>query len=678
VPASRRRTLTSLLLALVALIAVAAPAANAITEPRADDLVTSEVFDAGGTLYATADGPDGGLYSTVRYASDGSWHGPFAVGATGTTYSTPSQLFASDGTLYVAAEGPDHSLVVTVRYASDGSWHGPYTIAGAGTTYSTPTMVFASDGTLFVAARGPSNSLTSTVRYASDGSWHGPYTVGAAGTTYSTPTQAFASDGTLFVTARGPSNSLTSTVRYASDGSWHGPFTVGAAGTTYSTPSSTFRSDGTLFVVAKGPSHSLMSTVRYASDGSWNGPFTSGTAGTTFSAPSLIFASDNTLFVSAQGVSNTLASTVRYASDGSWHGPFTVGSIADTGIRDETPPTATVTGGLYDARTAASLTSGALSVAADDNYSGATMVQLLEVAPSGARTVLAQGSRTCPNDCDDTAFSWSTTFEPDAAGWATGMHQLEVKVFDDAGNNQVVQAWGVHYYKSSWDFGGANHAVDTDTERVALLASADAATAGTAGPLMDGLTPADLAGLEAYSNANTDDSDTLEMGSVEPMTADERTAYGVDSDAAHAAAFGTYGCRNAVDVRTNRINLVFKKIERFTSTLTVRFCWNKPDHIVGLAGDPPQDTRTDTVTVPGWASALGVSANVYSLEDTPSSQYRTFGGYPRGELAMTRWFDVHGCWFEGPLGCAPQDGLHEYHSIYAHWDGTATGQYGSR
>jgi hypothetical protein len=228
-------------------------------------------------------------------------------------------------------------------------------------------------------------------------------------------------------------------------------------------------------------------------------------------------------------------------------------------------------------------------------------------------------------------------------------------------------------YSTSWRYGHENHSIDTDDERVAVLGATE-----DAGSLMAGVAPGDLPGLQAYADAHSADDESLSLGAITAMSTEDMAAYGVDSTAAQAAAYGTFGCRTASDTRKNKIDLGIKHLTRWTSTLTVTFCWNKRDHIVGLKGNPPHDSRALTVDIAAWGSAAGVTGTVYPLDNTPSWEYRSFDGYSRGEIAMPTWFDVHGCWFEGPLGCEPQPGHHLYHTIYAHWDGTATGRSGDR
>ena len=101
---------------------------------------------------------------------------------------------------------------------------------------------------------------------------------------------------------------------------------------------------------------------------------------------------------------------------------------------DQTPPTIAASGGLYTARNEASLTSGALNVHADDDYSGVDSITLYERNSAGARTRLGGDGRACPaKGCETTAYDWSYTLNPAALGWQTGVHRLTLEAADRAG-----------------------------------------------------------------------------------------------------------------------------------------------------------------------------------------------------------------------------------------------------
>ncbi|MGA9285447.1 MAG: hypothetical protein WBV85_08390 [Solirubrobacteraceae bacterium] len=240
----------------------------------------SVAFDSAGNLWVLAEGPNNSLYVTEKGAN-GTWYGPYQVGAPGTVYSAPSVAFDSAGNLWVLAEGPNNSLYVTEKGAN-GTWYGPYQVEAPGTTYSSPSIAFDSAGTLWALAEGPNHSMYLTVRQGSNGSWSGPYQEDGSGTTYSAPSIRFDSAGDLWVLAEGPNNSLYVTEKSVSNGTWYGPYQVEAPGTTYSSPSIAFDSAGTLWALAEGPSNSLYLTVRQGSNGSWSGPYQEAEPGTTY------------------------------------------------------------------------------------------------------------------------------------------------------------------------------------------------------------------------------------------------------------------------------------------------------------------------------------------------------------------------------------------------------------
>ncbi|MBO0728276.1 MAG: hypothetical protein J2P57_03390, partial [Acidimicrobiaceae bacterium] len=272
------------------------------------------VFDSTGDLYVMAEGPGNSLSATVRYASDGTWHGPFSIDGAGTTYATPSPVFDSTGNLFVMTEGPSNSLYGTVR-ASNGDWSGPFAIDGPGSVYAAPSSVFDSAGDLFVMTEGPGNSLYGTVR-ASNGDWSGPFAIDGPGSVYAAPSSVFDSAGDMFVMTEGPGNSLYGTVR-ASNGGWSGPYPIDGPGSVYAAPSSIFDSAGDLFVMTEGQGNSLYGTVR-DSNGGWSGPYPIDGPGSVYAAPSSIFDSAGDLFVMTEGSGNTLSSTVR-TTNGNWN-----------------------------------------------------------------------------------------------------------------------------------------------------------------------------------------------------------------------------------------------------------------------------------------------------------------------------------------------------------------------
>jgi hypothetical protein len=139
---------------------------------------------------------------------------------------------------------------------------------------------------------------------------------------------------------------------------------------------------------------------------------------------------------------------------------------------DEAGPTATLSGGLYDARNAASLSDGSLTVNANDDLSGVVKIQLYDHHADGSRAAVgAPASQTCwSKNCPTSSLSLTTTLDPNVLVWGKGSHRLDVDITDNAGN-VTTASWTVNHYPTSWDYGGANHVVDTDDD-AALLGAA--------------------------------------------------------------------------------------------------------------------------------------------------------------------------------------------------------------
>jgi hypothetical protein len=136
-------------------------------------------------------------------------------------------------------------------------------------------------------------------------------------------------------------------------------------------------------------------------------------------------------------------------------------------LADQVKPTATISGGLYDARNQTALTDGAISVAANDNYSGVTRISVIGNKADGTIGQIAGTTRNCNAlICAQPAMSWSGSIDPVALNWSAGSHHLKVEVADSWGNTTTVE-WDVQYYPSSWwygSFAGVNHVVDTVDE----------------------------------------------------------------------------------------------------------------------------------------------------------------------------------------------------------------------
>jgi hypothetical protein len=182
--------------------------------------------------------------------------------------------------------------------------------------------------------------------------------------------------------------------------------------------------------------------------------------------------------------------TTPLAGDWNGDGKTTIGLASN----DRTPPAAAVSGGLYDARNAASLTDGSLSVTANDNRGGVHDISLLE--KSGDTETWISGrvpSDLCASGTCPLSASWTYSFNPVQLGWATGVHHLIVEVIDAAGNRTRVN-WDVNYYATSWTYGGANRSVDTSDE-VDAVRTALGDNGYLSGPVWEGLSPADRPGI---------------------------------------------------------------------------------------------------------------------------------------------------------------------------------------
>jgi hypothetical protein len=263
-----------------------------------------------------------------------------------------------------------------------------------------------------------------------------------------------------------------------------------------------------------------------------------------------------------------------------WAGP---GSFAI----DETKPTLSLSGGLYDARNASSLTNGSLSVFADDNLSGVTSIKLYDRRADGSRVIVAQQIRTCwSKNCPTTAQSLSATLNPATLGWTTGSHPLDVEVTDNAGNVTTL-SWSVKYYATSWNYGGvANRVVDTAAEIDSVLLAIDTASSEQAvDVLTQGLYPGDAARLGArLSQASLFVNTETEWGPVSQPDAAALAALGsdpvnnADATASAAAGYPKRGCRlmhDVSDIKVPSQALGGSAPTLATITTDAFFCWDQ-------------------------------------------------------------------------------------------------------
>jgi len=138
---------------------------------------------------------------------------------------------------------------------------------------------------------------------------------------------------------------------------------------------------------------------------------------------------------------------------------------------DKEAPTATMGGGLWTSA-GSTVTAGDLQVTANDGYSGVNSIALYEKMADGSLRYITGTSRSdaqCPGyGCTPLGMTLSTTI--DLSQFSPGSHQLEVDVWDRAGNvNPITWTIGVGY-------GGANGFVDTPDEVQRIVDAMAAAT----------------------------------------------------------------------------------------------------------------------------------------------------------------------------------------------------------
>jgi hypothetical protein len=276
--------------------------------------------------------------------------------------------------------------------------------------------------------------------------------------------------------------------------------------------------------------------------------------------------------------------------------------------------------------------------------------------------------------------AWVMTTDPFAIAWG-GSKEDVFAIGNDGSlihtwfNGSAWQPWenlGHPIYAASLQYGG-NDGINTDAERAAVDAAMANMSESAASAFFAQIDPDDRAGLLQYMLANNPQAaSTTVLGPIETPTASDLALIGGVSDSdAHAAAFGTFGCRDA----THKAGGL-----RWKSELTVHFCWNKRDHIAALAGPAPgRDSRAIQPKIPIPAQVLGIGYEVVPLGDTPTWQSRAYQGYPRGELVMPRWWNITSCVGVPGVGCLNKQVIrNRWHTVYARWDGTITGTAGDR
>jgi peptidoglycan/xylan/chitin deacetylase (PgdA/CDA1 family) len=269
-------------------------------------------------------GPDQTLW-VYWQAANAQWYGPLGVGATGSTFSSPSLAYGPDGLPTVAVEGPDHALWAYWQ-ATSAQWYGPLGVGATGSTFSSPSLAYGPDGLPTVAVEGPDQTLWAYWQ-ATDAQWYGPLGVGATGSDFSSPSLAFGSGDLPIVAVEGPDDSL-SLYSESSSAQWSAPLEVGGADSTHSSPSLALGPGGLPTLAVEGPDDSLWLYSAFSS-AQWNAPLEVGGSSSTYAAPSLAFGAGALPTVAAQGPDGTLW-VYWQAADAQWYGPLGVGATGST------------------------------------------------------------------------------------------------------------------------------------------------------------------------------------------------------------------------------------------------------------------------------------------------------------------------------------------------------------
>ena len=257
--------------------------------------------------------------------ADAQWHGPYQVGAPGSTYSTPAVTEGPNGLPDIVAEGPNNSTYLYWQ-TPDAQWHGPLGIGAYGSTFSAPAIDGGPGGLPYVAAQGPNNA-TYLYWQTPDAQWHGPLGIANYGSTFSAPAMTMGPNGLPNVVVQGPNHSLY-LYWETTDAQWHGPLGIGAYGSSFSAPSIAQGPQGLPDVVAQGPNNTLY-LYWQTTDAQWHGPLGIGAAGSTFSAPSVVQGPNGLPDVSAEGPNNSLY-VYWETPDAQWHGPYGAGTYGTT------------------------------------------------------------------------------------------------------------------------------------------------------------------------------------------------------------------------------------------------------------------------------------------------------------------------------------------------------------
>jgi hypothetical protein len=296
------------------------PTASSSSTSGSKLTVSEAVSPTNQSINVATQGPGNTLY--FYWNVQGTWYGPYQVGAPGSTFSAPTIVAQANGNFDIMAEGPGHTLYVYWDIA--GTWYGPLGAGPAGSVFSAPavTIETAPDQpfNIDVAAQGPGNTLNTFWETAGDAQWHGPATIDGSFSTYSSPslstgyTQTFYTMPTfhlacpcfnnLYLGNEGRFNSLRGHYYDQRNPGWQHTY-VDNDGSTFSAPS-----DSDSQLVYEGVNHSLH--VAFGFDKTQYAQIAGG--GTTFSAP----ASGGTAnYAAAEGPSNSLYFYVSVNGNGS-------------------------------------------------------------------------------------------------------------------------------------------------------------------------------------------------------------------------------------------------------------------------------------------------------------------------------------------------------------------------
>jgi hypothetical protein len=408
-----------------------------------------------------------------------------------TLASDPVVISSESGRIQLFVRGAD-GHVWYIAYG-EGHWYGWYDIGQppSGTVVGAPEVISSEPGRIQVFVRGTDGKAW-YIAYG-ESRWYGWYDLG--GQIQGTPS-AVATDTThIYAFARDQSNNLV--YRAWANGTWAAWQSLGAlpTGSLTGPPRAVSTEPGRIQVFARGQNGSLL--FRAFGEGGWHGWVNLGNQLSTDPVATTWAGAGRTVHVAAIDSNN---------------------DFAHVGV-DQTPPTIAASGGLYVARNEASLTSGALNVHADDDYSGVDSITLYERNSAGVRTRLSGDSRGCPSKgCETTADDWSYTLNPVALGWQTGVHHLTLEGADRAGSVSQSINWDVTYYATSWAYGGSDRSVNApaDVQSVLAAIAATGEDSTTAALLLAGLSPADRVGVEAQLHPADDPEPVQEPNILVP------------------------------------------------------------------------------------------------------------------------------------------------------------------